>query len=584
MAKDGTLERFYNTFRGNPDFFVRHQAPFTEEKKKGKLSASWCGFAVYNRRNPPPEGKENGDLIPVTKELYREHLNGGDGLAITPLTNAENKRNVCFYAVIDIDAYGADFTWLVSRLYQAGFKFAAFLSKSGGLHIYFFFAEAEPGDRVIETLKKIVEVYGLGRLFVNEKNKSKVEIFPKQAVFVPGDKNANCLLLPFYNAANKGRQNMLTAEGKLTGITKALPVIAGMLTSVREINSVLGGLPYADAPYCVQMILLSGALGENDGRNNFLFSAAVYLKKKYKDDFKDVLQEMNGCLQEPLAQNDIDSIYRSVTTHGYDSYSCGKSPCAGYCDKKLCALREYGAGRQWNNRFTGADCWGDIYKVLVKDPYYLWEVRVKPEDKFKRVRFESEEEILNQSVAQRRCLRDLCWVPAPVKQSDWAALVNEHLEGLRSGDGRFCLEVPKETDTTETGELHGLFVYFLTHRQVQNGQPQMIGLGQVYHDRGVYYFTTRGITDFLRFERFSLGKINLREQLIAWGCSDGEITYKTAKGEEKVIECWKKPDDGELSEAGAFYEDIYDGVAETVRENRLNKKDREGDSDEGVKF
>jgi hypothetical protein len=521
------FDRFYLTFQGNASFFVKHQAPFTE--KEGKLTASWCGFAVYNKRNPPPKGKEDGDLIPVTKNLYREHLNGGDGLAIAPLTDTKDERNVCYHAVIDIDVYGVSFTWLVNRLYHAGFKFAAFLSKSGGLHIYFFFNDPEPAGKAIETLEKIVEVYGLGRLFVNDKNKSKVEVFPKQAVFVPGDKNASCLFLPFYNAANKSRQNMLTAEGKLVGIAKALPVIESMVTSVKEINNVLDRLPYGDDPYCVQMILLTGVLAENDGRNNFLFCAAVYLKKKYKDDFKGALEEMNGCLEAPLEQKDIDSIYTSVATKGYDNYSCKKPPCADYCNKKLCALREYGAGRQRNNRFTGADCWGELSKVMAGEPYYLWEVRINPDDDFKTVRADSVDDLQNQSVMQKRCWRDLNWAPFRVKDNDWIATVNKAMEGIEKRQ----IPVKKETDTTETEELHSLFVRYVAHKQIQNGQPYMVPLGQVYHAEGAYYFTTKGIMDFLRFEKFSLGKINLREQLIAYGCSDGELPYKTARGGRK---------------------------------------------------
>jgi hypothetical protein len=63
----------------------------------------------------------------------------------------------------------------------------------------------------------------------------------------------------------------------------------------------------------------------------------------------------------------------------------------------------------------------------------------------------------------------------------------------------------------------------------------MVQVGQVYRADGAYYFTTKGIMDFLRYERFSLGKINLREMLIAYGCTDGEIGYKTIRGEEKII-------------------------------------------------
>jgi hypothetical protein len=583
VPENGTLDLFYDLFRGNPSFFVKHQAPFTEQE--GKRKAAWCGFAVYNKRNPPPEGKENGDLIPVTKKLYQEHLNGGDGLAIAPLMNTQDKRNVCFYAVLDIDVYGVNFTWLVNRLYRAGFKFAAFLSKSGGLHIYFFFGEPEPGDKVIETLEKIAEVYGLGRLFVNEKNKGKVEIFPKQAAFVPGDKNVNCLFLPFYNAANKSRQNMLTAEGKLLGIKKALPVIADMFTSVKELNSTLDGLPYGDAPYCIQMLLLTGALQEGDFRDNFLCCTAIYFKKKSMlngegVDFLDDLREANRCLESPLEDNDVQRIYKSMTEKGYDKYWCNKPPCKDYCNKSLCRLRENGIGQSKNNISTGADCWGALSRVMTEEPYYIWEVRVNPEDPYKKVRFDSEDDVLNQAVVQRRCMRDLNWVPTTVKKQVWDGIVRGSLQGIEERQ----IAVPRETDTTETGVLRRLFVRYLAHRQIQNGQPYMLKTGQVYHAEGVYYFTTEGIMTFLRFEKFSLGKINLREQLKDYGCSDGELAYKTAKGVEKTIECWKKPDDAELLEMDAFYEEVYAGDADIQREDTVDTGWDEGGGDEGVKF
>jgi hypothetical protein len=569
MTEQKALDLFYGIFRGNLSFFVKHQAPFT--KKEGKLKASWCGFAVYNKRNPPPAGKELKDLIPVTKDLYKDHLNGGDGIAIAPLTNTQDERNVCFYAVIDIDVYGVNFTWLVNRLYQAGFKFAAFLSKSGGLHIYFFFAKAEPGDKVIEALEKVVEVYGLSHLFVNEKSKGKIEVFPKQAAFVPGEENVNCLLLPFYNTANKSKQTMLTAEGKLIGLKKALPLIEGMFTSVKEVKSTLEALPYGDAPYCVQVILLTGALAENDGRNNFLFHAALYLKKKHTEDFKDALREMNDCLEVPLEEADIDSIYTSVTTKGYDKYPCKAQPCTGYCDKKLCALREYGVGGR-HNHFTGADCWGDISRVMTEDPYYLWEVRVNPEDEFKTIQVASEDDLHNQSVIQKCCWRYLNWAPFRVKDNEWIATVNKSMIGIESRQ----IQVPKETDTTETGMLYRLFVRYLAHKQIQNGQPYMVQLGQVYYSGGVYHFTTDGIMNFLRFENFSLRGVNLQTQLSRYGCAAGELRYKTPKGGERAIKCWVKPEDDELRTMGVFYEDVYDGNADIIQKNKLdNEQGRE---------
>jgi hypothetical protein len=575
MTEDKIFETFCNLFRGNDTFFVKHQAPFVE--KEGKLKASWCGFAVYNKYNPPPEGKENGDLIPVTEELYREHLNGGDGLALAPVTHTGYERNVCYYAAIDIDVYGVNYTWLVNRLYSAGFKFAPFLSKSGGLHIYFFFNVTEPADRVIAALKKIVEVYGLERLYVNEKNKSKVEIFPKQATFVPGDRNANCLFLPFYNTANRSRQNMLTAEGKLVGIAKALPVIKGMVTSVREINDTLGELPYGDAPYCVQMLLLTGALAENDGRNNFLFTAAIYLKTKLKENFKDYLKKANDCLEAPLEDAEVESIYKSAVSKDWPLLGqCKKEPCASYCDKALCKERPFGVGRSKDNCVSNVE-FGKIIRVCAVEPYYLWEAKAVDQEEYRQIRIDGEADLLDQKVVQRACIRYLNTVPLTVKRDVWESRINEFLRNIEDR------EVPKEADTTGLGRLYSLITRYLTHRQAQNGQPYMVKLGQVYHADGAYYFDTNGIMDFLRFEKFSLRGINLYDELIKYGCSEGVITYRTPKGEEKPLKCWKKPEDGELLEMGAFYEEAYGSDADIRRENGPDSGRKGGDA-EDVKF
>jgi len=581
MSTENTLKAFYRIFQGNAAFYVHHQAPFIE--KEGKLKASWCGFAAYGTKSFPkvPEGYEKGDLVPVTKEHYREHLNGGNGIAIAPLCNTKDKNNVCYFAAIDIDVYDVNFTWLIRRLYQLGFKFAAFLSKSGGLHLYFFFTEAESGEKVIGTLNKIVEVFGLNRLFVNDKKKSKVEVFPKQATFIPGDKNVNCLFLPYYSAAKDCKNRMLTAEGKLVGIEKAIPVMESMFTSVKEINSALENLPYSDAPFCIQMVLLTGALAENDGRNNFLFSAAIYLKKKYRDDFYGLLEEMNNCLEAPLEDDDVKSVYGSVTSKekNYDHYSCKKSPCSDYCDKRLCKLREFGAGRDRNNHFTGADCWGKLTRYDTgdsKEPYYIWEVRIEEGDEFKSVRIDSHKDLLNQAVVQQNCLRDLNWVPFRIKENDWIVTVRN---GLIDIEDR-TVPVSKETDTTEMSMLHDAFKRYLTHKQIQKDAPYLIKVGQVYHSNGAYHFITKGLLDFLRLEKLQLGRVNLREELMSYGCCEGAVAYKSAKGVEIKIPCWQKPEDEELLAMDAFYDDIYEGDADILQKNKLNKEGKQDDGND----
>jgi len=587
MSDNAVLSAFASIFRGDTFAFVKHQIPFKKDKE-GKVKAKWCGFAEYNNKYaPPPEGKEEGDKIPLTIEKYREHLNGGDGLAVSPLMNVMDetgdviKRNVCYFAALDIDVV-ANFTFLVQKLYKHGFQFVATISKSGGLHVNFFFNEAEPADKVIATLSRIVEVFGLDRLYVNAKQKNKVEIFPKQATYVPGDKNANCLLLPFYNAGDKDKciGKMLTAEGKLLGITKALQVIESMFTSVSGINAVIDALPYRDAPYCIQMILLTGALAEGDGRSNFLFSAGVYLKKKYQGDFDcSLLEEMNDCLEVPLGAKDVTSTYKSVTNkeRNYDGYKCKDFPCADYCDKKLCKLREYGVGREKGNHNTGADYWGLLTRYDTgdgKEPYYIWEVQVPERDKVEKVQIDSHKDLLNQSVVQQNCLRDLNWVPWRVKDNDW---VKNVLNGLINIEER-TIKVERTADTTEMSMLRGSFLRYLTHNQIQkNSQPYMVMGGQVYHGDGAFYFTTEGILKFLQFEKCNVGRVNLREWFIRQGCEENaELKYTTIGGVEKTVTCWKMPETDELRSMNSFYEDIYEGDADIIQKMKFDE-DAEGD-------
>jgi hypothetical protein len=577
MADDSTLDVFCGLFRGNLSFYVKHQAPFREQE--GKLKARWVGFAV---------DKKTKEALPVTKELYKAHLSGGDGLAIAPLTDTKDKQNVCFYAAIDIDVYNVNFTWLVRRLYDAGFKFAAFLSKSGGLHIYFFFNDPEPGERVVETLNKLVEVYGLAKLYASDKSKSKVEVFPKQTVYIPGSGMVNCLLLPFYNAIKRDacRTKMLTAEGTLLGIKKAVAAIPGMFTSINAVEETIAGLPYNDAPFCIQMILLTGALTENSGRNDFLFTAALYLKLKYRKDFKDHLDTMNGCLEAPLEQEDADRIYDSVIKSDWQIWGrCKRAPMNGYCDRALCKKRTFGVGRDKDNRVSNVE-FGKIVRVLAERPYYIWDARLAGSDEYKQVRIDGEADLLNQNVVQRACIRYLNQTPITLKKTVWEEKVNESLALIEE------IKIAKETDTSDMSVLRKHFFRYLTHRQVQDGQPYMVAVGRVYYKKGseednegVYYFESEGFLKYLMSENFKLQGINLREQLREYGCTEGEIPYTTSDGTEKAIKCWMRKEDEELRELNTFFEDVYEGDQGIIQKDTLRKKDSgEEHSGDDTKF
>ena len=263
------------------EFYVIHEPPFAVNDS-GKCKAQWVGVAQYGTKSFPviPPGLEKGDSVHVTRDTFEDHIKGTRGLALAPIRTYKEKNNVCRFAVIDIDVCNYTYTWLIVRLYEAGFKFCAFRSKSGGLHLYFFFAETENAGDVITSLSHIIEVFGLAKIFNN-----KVEIFPKQSVCVQGESQANCIFLPYFNAYNDCPNRMINSNNKLINFEKGLGVIQTMITTLKEIDRILEALPYSDAPYCTQSILLSGKLSEGDYRSNFLMHTAIYLKKKYTDNF-----------------------------------------------------------------------------------------------------------------------------------------------------------------------------------------------------------------------------------------------------------------------------------------------------------
>jgi hypothetical protein len=559
MAAEAILNKFFGLFRGNRDFYVVHKAPFTTGAD-GKTKASKCYFA---------KDRETGDFLPVTKQLYRDHLNGADGLAVSPLCNSADALNVCFHAAIDIDSYGNDYALLVRKMYSHGLKFSAFRSKSGGLHIYFMFDSPEPGADVIKTLKRIVDVFALKKVYASSDGVGKAEIFPKQAAYVPGETRSNCLFLPFYDSANGSSQNMLTAEGKLLPITKAMPHIEGMITSVKELNKTLDALPYSDAPFCVQTALLGGALGENSGRNDFLFTTALYLKLKSPDDVQEELLKANSLIDAPLDDRDVERIAESAMKGNYQIWGrCKTAVCERYCDRKTCRTREFGVGRQKNNKVSNVE-FGKIFRMLAEEPYYLWEARLAGTEDYVKTRIDGEADLLNQKVVQKACIRYLNQTPVTVSQTVWEKTLNECLAGIEE------IEVAEGTDTTETSALRECFMRFLTHKQTKHGQPYLVRAGHVYREDGVCYFTSDGVKQYLAMEKFSLRGYNLREQLIAYGCSEGELKYRTPRGTERVVKCWKKAEDEELSELGAFYEDIYEGDADIARANPV------GDAEDG---
>jgi hypothetical protein len=584
MSGPTIVEQFRSLFTGYTANYVKHTPPFTLDDE-GKMKAKFAGIAKYKSKSKyhpaPPVGSNDDDDVPLTIEQYRGHLNGDEGLAISSLFDTPECKNVCFFSVIDIDVYDVDYLEIIQRLYKYGYKFAPFFSKSGGLHIYFFYSKAEVAEKAVAEMKRIVERFGLNKIYQND-GKSRVEIFPAHTERTPGQHD-KCLFLPFYNSGGEGgsRQKLITRDGALLSVKKAIPVIETMFTSVDAIKETTDALPYNDAPFCVQMLMLSGSMGANTGRNEFLFTAATYLKTKHADALtKEHIEEMNNDLPAPLEQREINGIFQSISTKDWQTAGrCKKEPVVSFCNKTLCRERQFGVGRSKNNMVSNVE-FGKIVRMMAETPYYLWEARLSGTEEYKTLRIDGAENLMNQKVVQRVCIDTLNQLSITVKQTVWETTVNTSMANVEE------VLVARETDTTEMSALRETFMRYLSSRQTRTEHSYKVNVKQVYYDTdgGTFYFKTEGFQDYLRTAKFILGRTNLREQLVQYGCVEGELKYTNAAKIEKTIKCWKKVEDDELRSLDTFYDDIMEADAGVIENNKLHKQDRNDSGTDDNRF
>ena len=531
--KKSALEIFQSAFQGlRSSYTVNHLERLTD----GQLAS---------------QGKKKTEITTMSRAVspadYGAHLRGAYGIGISPV-NGENR---CFYAVVDIDVYTAECTqYVLGIVHDYDLPFFVFRSKSGGLHLYAFFREAESAKEVRRVLFRFVDTFAL-----NTRYEDKVEVFPKQDV-LPKDGHGSCVTLPYFRY-DRTPNPMLAPDGTPVPFARAMAALDGSFTSVKDIGTKLDTLPYMDAPVCIQRALLSGTVGENSGRNDFLFSVAVYLKKRFGEGVAEHLAEINGALPAPLSDAEALQIAQSVQKGEY-RYKCSSCQiCKKFCSKKECALREYGVGRN-KGHFTGID-FGQLVRMNSKDPYYVWELRVNDTDPYTKVVFKDEGELADQKQFLIHCIRYLNCAPTQVSPNDWLECVNTALSKMT------VQAVSDSTDTTDLSQVHKAFIRFLVQKKAAGNQVYMIRVGAVVTDRsGFLCFSSEGFMAYLNSAHLGTKEMLLRDVLMRFGCEEGDIGYETKSGRRVVFKCWKKKSDEEIESEESILGDVVEGDAEAI--------------------
>jgi hypothetical protein len=475
------------------------------------------GEHIYETNSNSKE-KEKGESFTITNKLitieqYRSHLEGKKGLGIIPI----NERSKCKFAVIDIDIYKRDLSIYINAIEKFNFPLVPFKSKSGGLHLYLFLKDEDSPYNVKLFLKRMSFLLSIDFLVKRETNRI-VEIFPKQNKLKPND-IGTWINLPYFNC--KETRTHAIRGGKKLSLNDALLYIKEKQTTLEKVEEFLNELSFNDAPPCLQCINILNPLDENAGRNTYLFSFGVYLKKKDEEYFEHNIREVNQSLLEPLPEKELEgTIISSLKKKDY-LYKCKESPLCDFCNKKKCREREFGIGKD-GGYFSSVEK-GRLYQYKLSRPYYEWEVKLQGQEEFIKLRFRSEEEIIKQDVFLKLCMRELHELPSKLKQSEWFYQVNQALKEIK------IIEVSKEDDVSEYTILKNMVIDFLTTRAMALKKDGIFAK-RVFFDQlsNDYFFRVKDLSEYLflqkGFRYFSPRELHgiLKE----WGCQ-----YKVLKTE-----------------------------------------------------
>ena len=248
---------------------------------------------AYGTFNPGDEKEYETVKQPLTVELYNKHLAGEISLGVIPIT--PNGR--CSAGFIDDDSHKKDkskpiqkydYNKLLHKINALELPVVVTKSKSGGAHIALFLDKAYPAKDVRHILKK----------FSYQLCEGIPEIFPKQDHLQPKEWGS-FINLPYH----KGNSRVIiNNEGT------ELNFDDGMLYATNRVQKLDDLVPFK----------LLAKKEFPDGRNNKLWSAALFFQKHHPNDYEKRVEAYNKLFEEPLPDKEVtDTVLSSIARKDY---------------------------------------------------------------------------------------------------------------------------------------------------------------------------------------------------------------------------------------------------------------------------
>lgn len=489
-------ERFFHLFQG--------------------LDRAHGAYVIAQGAKPNAKGKLEGaaktEHVGPSVELWELHLDGKRGLGIVPIMD----NNCCHWGAIDIDVYdGLDHVQLEKEVRSLKLPLHVCRTKSGGAHLYLFMREEAPATLVREKLMQWAVALGF----------SGVEVFPKQTRLASKNDNGNWINMPYFDGRSPYGTRYCIRDGKAIADPENFLLVAeGTALSVAELTDI--GVPtdqqidelLLEAPPCLQSLAKRGFPAGT--RNNALFNMAVYLRKRYEDDWQQYLDRLNQRFMDPpLGHKEVAQIVKSVNKKTYN-YRCADQPIASACNRQICLTREFGVG-------GGSDdpgvTFGQLIKLETAPPIWIWDVD--------GARIElTTPQLMDQGRFQARAIEELNKWPNHIKPSKWLELVRGKLEQVQL--------VPVPLDATLEGQVWLHLERFCTGKaQARSRDELLMGKPWTDPDGGRTYFCSSDFLDYL--QRHRVGKIEERK-LFSW-FRKGGMEHHSFNLKGRFINCWSIP-------------------------------------------
>jgi hypothetical protein len=407
---------------------------------------------------------------PVTKELWKMHLEGKQSLGIIPI----NEDNQCVWGCVDIDSYaGFDHKKLINKIKQYNLPLAVCRSKSGGAHVFLFSDQPVAAERMRDKLTEIKTLLGYGGS----------EVFPKQIQLKSADDTGNFLNLPYFGGDNTTRYAF-----REDGEAATLEEFYKIYENIKQYNLDFVKIErpkseYDDAPPCIELMALNKI--PEGGRNNSMFHFGVYAKKKWPAEWKSKMTLFNATASiTPLSESEVEIIKRQHDKKDW-GYKCNDTPMCNLCDKKLCRERKFGIGEE-----IVFPALTDLQKIKLEKPYYYLNVDGE------RLHLENVKYLKQQSLFQEACMEQLDFKPPTVKPKDWDMIINPLMKNHEPID-------PPEGVTTQDQLQNHLEEYCL-NRQVSTDKSDL-KKGGVWTNEGYHHFVfDRFYNQFLIRKRWDI--------------------------------------------------------------------------------